>query len=220
MTLYGKQPRPGSEPVDNPRNAILLRSDIHKSFDYKRFAFVPKPKLTASSTEPVTYVTHIFCSPHPHELTSLYHNIALQPLTGVAPEYLFARFAWTIFQFVSIFLQAGVPRRLALYETPTDSVDLNTAARFSVKTLTGEECRMIPLRSRSRSVSQKKREPPADEEDYCDKNFEQYEAKRRGRKGERNHAAGSSLDILTGLVFRFGGCRGWAVVLGNLVGGR
>src|SRR5271155_1329600 len=72
MALYGKQPRPGCEPVDNPRNAILLRSDIHTSFDYKRFAFVPKPKLAECSTGSVAYVTHIFCSPEPHELSVLY----------------------------------------------------------------------------------------------------------------------------------------------------
>jgi HNH endonuclease len=149
MALYGKQPRPGCQPVDNPRNAILLRSNIHTSFNYKRFAFVPK--LAECSTGSLAYVTHIFCSPEPHELTALYHNVALQPLTGVAPEYLFARFAWTIFQFVSTFLQAGIPRRLVLHNSSTDSIDLNDAAKSSVKTLTGEECRMLPLRSKFRN---------------------------------------------------------------------
>ena len=41
LTMY-EQPRPGYEPADNSRNAILLRSDIHTSFDYQRFAFAPK----------------------------------------------------------------------------------------------------------------------------------------------------------------------------------
>jgi hypothetical protein len=201
MSLYGKQPRPGCEPVDNPRNAILLRSDIHTSFDYKRFAFVPKPKLAECSTGSVAYVTHIFCSPEPHELTALYHNVAVQPLTGVAPEYLFARFAWTIFQFVSTFLQAGIPRRLVLHNSSTDSIDLNDTAKSSVKTLTGEECRMLPLRGKSRSASPKKRKPPLDKEDHCDANLEQYELKRRGRKEARNYEAVSLLDISAGSSF-------------------
>jgi len=129
------------------------------------------------------------------------NNNTLQPLTGVAPEYLFARFAWTIFQFVSTFLQAGIPRRLVLHNSSTDSIDLNDAAKSSVKTLTGEECRMILLRSKSRSASPKKRKPPLDEEGHCDANFEQYELKRRGRKEEHNYAAVSLLDISAGSSF-------------------
>jgi hypothetical protein len=186
MSTYGTDTRPTSEPIDNPRNAILLRSDIHTSFDYKRFAFVPKPQLattadTASADESMTYVMHIFSSPEPHELTSLYHNVCLQTLSGIAPEYLFARFAWTIFQFIPIFLRAGIPRRLALNEPSGNTVSLNAAQKQS-KWVNGEACRLLPTRSKSRSLSPKKRKP-ADEDSNVDPS--EYESMRRGRKRHR-----------------------------------
>ncbi|TKA64736.1 hypothetical protein B0A49_11887 [Cryomyces minteri] len=196
MARYGRM-RPGLDFIDNPRNVVLLRSDIHTSFDSKRFAFVPKPALavpsvsvssdaTPSTTSPPTttssatasstarsyaFVTHVFSSPDPHELTCLYHNVALQTLTGIVPEYLFARFAWTIFPFVSMFLQAGIPRRLVMCDF-TASTDPNSSDLFRTKTLTGEECRLLPLRSKSRSASPKKRKPPDGEEDQVSGNLE------------------------------------------------
>jgi hypothetical protein len=98
-------------------------------------------------------------------------------------------------------LQAGIPQRLVLHNNSTDSIDLNDTAKSSVKTFTGEECRMLPLRGKSRSANPKKQKPPLDEEDHCDANFEQYKLKRRGRKEERNFAAVSLLDISAGSSF-------------------
>ncbi|KAE8348019.1 hypothetical protein BDV28DRAFT_144509 [Aspergillus coremiiformis] len=162
MSQYGRLPRPGCDPVDNPRNVILLRSDIHSAFDYKRFAFIPKPEHAAvHSTEstadqlPLAYVTHIFNSPAPHELTALYHNVSLQHISGIAPEYLFARFAWTLFQHINIFLQAGVPRRLALYDAFAGSAEAGSDIMLSLKTCSAEQCRLMPLRSKSNSRKRK-----------------------------------------------------------------
>ncbi|KAE8400375.1 hypothetical protein BDV37DRAFT_209902 [Aspergillus pseudonomiae] len=163
MSRYGRLPRPGGEPVDTPRNVILLRSDIHSSFDYKRFSFVPKPAHAINNSaqptgnQPLSYVTHLVNSPEPHELTSLYHNVKLQPLCGVAPEYVFARFAWTIFQYIPMFLQAGVPRRLALYQASTGLTAVGGLP--AVKVVSAEECRLMPIREKSRSASPKKRKP-------------------------------------------------------------
>ncbi|KAJ9199091.1 hypothetical protein DTO166G4_7368 [Paecilomyces variotii] len=190
MARYGKTSRPGSEPIDNPRNAILLRSDIHTSFDYRRFTFVPKPRCTASTdlrdggNEARAYAIHIFCSPDPHELTSLYHNVTLQLLTGVAPEYLFARFAWTIFQFIPIFVQAGVPRRIALYEPATSLTSSVPRTEPLIKTLSGEECRLLPLRNKSRSSSPKKRKPEDEETGSTDMNCERGRQRKVGRYGD------------------------------------
>lgn len=168
MERYGKRGRPGSEPIDNPRNALLLRSDIHKLFDDKRFTFTPKPQYAVSDdrtyvgSESKEYVAHIFRDTDPHELTALYHGVKLQTLTVVAPEYLFARFAWTIFQFISIFIDTGVHRRVAVYE-PAQSLRSSVASvEPSVKTLSGEECRLLPARNKTRSASPRKRKPEDD----------------------------------------------------------
>ncbi|KAH8691857.1 hypothetical protein BGW36DRAFT_386495 [Talaromyces proteolyticus] len=194
MVRYGKTSRPGSEPIDTPRNVLLLRSDIHTSFDYKRFTFVPKPQYATSGdnlevgSESDAYVTHVFRSSDPHELTSLYHGVKLQILTGVASEYLFARFAWTIFQFIPIFIQAGVHRRVAVYE-PANSLSSSVASTEpSVKTLSGDECRFLPLRNKPRSSSPKKRKP---EEDIGDADLDYRRGRCRTRRDEDASAMGS-----------------------------
>jgi hypothetical protein len=56
------------------------------------------------------------------EIVRLYHDVPLQPLTEIAIEFLFARFAWTIIRSASNFLGGGVPRALrvrdvAVYKT-------------------------------------------------------------------------------------------------------
>ena len=83
---YGKPSRADAEFIDDARNAILLRSDVHKFFDDKRLAFVLKPSATSPST--TTLVVHIFIPNSASELINLYHNRSLQQLTGISVEYL------------------------------------------------------------------------------------------------------------------------------------
>jgi hypothetical protein len=61
MFQYGVAPRPEIEPIDVPRNALLLRSDIHTVFDQRRFAITLKP-LPAATNGPATYglAVHVF----------------------------------------------------------------------------------------------------------------------------------------------------------------
>ncbi|KAK1139456.1 hypothetical protein N8T08_000735 [Aspergillus melleus] len=163
MSRYCRLPRPGCDPVDNPRNVLLLRSDIHSSFDVKRFAFIPKPACAPVNNSELppdlstNYVVHLFNSPEPYELAALYHNVSLQPISGIAPEYLFARFAWTLFQYIPTFLQAGVPRRLAV--ALEESLEAGSNIKSTAKTWSAEQCRLMPLRAKSRSSSPKKRKP-------------------------------------------------------------
>jgi hypothetical protein len=86
-------------------NAILLRAGIHKIFDEKRLLLIPKNS---------SFVVHVLARGSTSELVNLYHNVQLQPLTGVAIEYLFARFAWTIFTLSTIFLKQGYTRTLLI----------------------------------------------------------------------------------------------------------
>ncbi|KEQ57655.1 uncharacterized protein M437DRAFT_61133 [Aureobasidium melanogenum CBS 110374] len=98
MFRYGVAPRPEIEPIDVPRNALLLRSDIHTVFDQRRFAITLKP-LPVASDSAATHglAVHLFSPGLSEQFVKLYHGVALQPLYGVAPEYLFARFTWTVF---------------------------------------------------------------------------------------------------------------------------
>ncbi|KAH8430807.1 HNH endonuclease signature motif containing protein [Aspergillus melleus] len=163
MSRYCRLSRSGCDPVDNPRNVLLLRSDIHSSFDVKRFAFIPKPArapVNNSELPPdlsTNYVVHLFNSPEPYELAALYHNVSLQPISGIAPEYLFARFAWTLFQYIPTFLQAGVPRRLAV--ALEESLEAGSNITSTAKTWSAEQCCLMPLRAKSRSSSPRKRKP-------------------------------------------------------------
>ncbi|KAE8154257.1 hypothetical protein BDV25DRAFT_136181 [Aspergillus avenaceus] len=171
MDQYGRLSRLNCDAVDTTRNVLLLRSDIHTSFDDKRFTFIPKPKnapinRTESTTgRPRAYVTHIFKSTKPHELTALYHNVTLQGISEVAPEYLFARLAWTVFENTDSFLQAGVARRLAIHDACTGATEAGSGFTISTKTYTAEQCFSMSFRSKSRSLSVKKRKQDGTEDD-------------------------------------------------------
>lgn len=52
---------------------------------------------------------HLLCNSY--ELSLLYDNVKLQPTT-VSPEFLFARFAWSLFPFLAAFLSSIQQRRL------------------------------------------------------------------------------------------------------------
>jgi hypothetical protein len=95
--------------VDDCRNLILLRSDLHSIFDARRFAVVPK---LPDTDEKPAFVIHALTGNARSEIVQLYHNVPLQPLTEIAIEFLFARFAWTIIRYANSFLNGGVARAL------------------------------------------------------------------------------------------------------------
>lgn len=142
MFQYTNQQRPGTEPIDDSCNAILLRSDIHTIFDQKRLVLVPK--ISA-------FVVHILAPGFTSELVDLYHNVQLQPLAGVAVEYLFARFAWSVFTLAVNFLQQGYGRRLMVRGENGET---------KVTESTGDQCRQFSVSrgTKSRSQSPRKRQ--------------------------------------------------------------
>lgn len=101
----------------------------------------------------------------------MYHNVALQPLTGIAVEYLFARFAWAIFSYVTFYSFAPTLRILYIVED----------GQSVVKTLEPEQ--LVPkARSKSRSTSPQKRKAS---DAHCDA--------RRGRPRQRSPITSTSL---------------------------
>lgn len=138
MSRYAKAARPDMHMIESPRNAIVLRSDIHGIFDQKRFVLLPK------RSEPPVFVIHVLVNNSP-DLVDLYHNVSLQPLYDVSIECLFARFAWSIFSYTAPFFAQGVDRVLSLV----------TAGASKTVELAGNQCRKMVLspRSESRSTS-------------------------------------------------------------------
>ncbi|KAI5921042.1 hypothetical protein F4810DRAFT_679862 [Camillea tinctor] len=192
MSQYSSQPEAlGANATDDVRNAILLRSDLHGVFDQRRFALVPKAGV---------WVIHTLSGLPSDELASLYHNVTLQPLCGLAVEYVFARFAWTVLA-QGTFLRAGVPRRLVVVEGEENVMH--------VKNVSGLECRtkFVPTLAvtKSRSQSPKKRarddvdedneleEILYDDEDKGDENMWNC----RGRQRKRRNGGPISLPTAT-----------------------
>lgn len=179
MFRYTNQQRPGTEPIDDSRNAILLRSDVHTVFDQKRFVLVPKASA---------FAVHVLAPGFSSELSSLYHNVTLQPLAGIAVEYLLARFAWTIFTHAVNFLQQGIGRRLVVCEEGGET----RIADFS-----GDQCKQLSIAqgSKSRSQSPRKRQrdtssKPTEEEDIH--TYDEEEAL-RGRRLKRSFESFASI---------------------------
>jgi len=124
-----------------------LRADLHSIFEAKKFAIVPK--RSADDSEKPVLVVHAFVG-HPHsEIAQLYHNVAPQPLSEIAIEFLFARFGWTIFHLLTVFLNGRVPRIL--------SVCFNEG--YFCQTFTAVQCMEMGKTSPSRSVTPRKRKP-------------------------------------------------------------
>jgi hypothetical protein len=149
MFQYGVAPRPEIEPIDVPRNALLLRSDIHTVFDQRRFAIDLQP-LPAATNGPAIYglAVHVFSPGLSEQFVKLYHRVAIQPLHCVAPEYLFARFAWTVFAYSAQFLQQGVKRVLYIVRD----------GETSEREVHGDQCTQLYLSRKSRSLSPSKHE--------------------------------------------------------------
>jgi|SRR5271170_890106 len=99
---------------------------------------------------------HTFVGEVDSEVIQLYHNVTLKPLSGIAVQFLFARLAWTIFGFLTVFLNRVVQRALRVRDT--DGIG------YVTKTFSDAQCMEKARLARSRSLSPKKRKPDIPEE--------------------------------------------------------
>ncbi|CAL3966475.1 unnamed protein product [Diplocarpon coronariae] len=97
---------------DDTANALLLRADLHIEFDKRKFVFVPKRGSNASAADAPVFVTHLLVESSEYEY--LYHNRALQGISQIGIEHLFARLAWSVFPFLGDFLGYGLARYLSI----------------------------------------------------------------------------------------------------------
>ncbi|KAI3317901.1 hypothetical protein HD806DRAFT_540735 [Xylariaceae sp. AK1471] len=89
--------------IDDDKNGILFRRDLHWLFDASHIVFAPKPQ---DDSQPPVFLVHVFQSSAAAELLQLYHNLALQPLRSISIPFMFARFSFSIFK-NSIMLPPG-----------------------------------------------------------------------------------------------------------------
>jgi len=111
--------------IDADDNLLSLRADIHKVFDEKLFAIVPKcdpstaaghssleegrhPQPGSTCSDP-KLVLHIFKPLPDLHFNQVYHNRSLLPFR-CSKEYLFALLAWTILSpnVMGLFFSANV----------------------------------------------------------------------------------------------------------------
>lgn len=124
MAQYASDPARG---IADMANIAVMRSDIHSMFDASRFAIVPKPSAGSStpsagssasvSTGSTSYAlaVHVLNEGF-DELTPLYHNVSIQSSSAdvFGSEFLFARFALSLFPLVQSFIDSPAPRHLAV----------------------------------------------------------------------------------------------------------
>ncbi|KAF2453895.1 hypothetical protein BDY21DRAFT_354445 [Lineolata rhizophorae] len=112
--------------IDDVKNILLLKMDLHFCFDRFMFTFVPKPRASGTSShkeateEALSYTLHVLAGDQAL-FASLHHDIQLPHLRSVAAEYLFARFALAIFIGIKPFVNAGYKRRIARFMVVKDS---------------------------------------------------------------------------------------------------
>ena len=132
----------GDVVTDDMANALAMRADIHRAFDECKFALVRKAGRWVAHFLETTY-----------ELGRIYHNRPINVTAGVAPEFLLARFAWSIFPLIKGFMEHG-PKRLVKIRQECEG-----GLREVVKTLDSVEFTQIQITgtTRGRSASPKKR---------------------------------------------------------------
>ncbi|KAL1616272.1 hypothetical protein SLS56_011485 [Neofusicoccum ribis] len=140
--------RTDAQALDDVTNRFLLRADLHDVFDQGRLVIASKrrPAERGSSPSRPSLAIHVLAPSE--ELVRLYHNVDLKDLRGMAPEFLFARFVWSVFPQVQAFVSRGVRRRLRIYTEDGAS----ETAWFS-----GDECSALSMPPpRPRSASSKR----------------------------------------------------------------
>ena len=152
-----KQNLSGPYLLDDVRNVILLRKDLHGILDEGKLVFIPKPVSgSAREEEEANYVVHFLLPTY--DIGALYHNTSLKPIPGVKTEFLFARFAWTLFPLLTQFLNHGSDRRL-IYAKASEQGRKRLVS--AVETVNAGDCaRLADPGQRSRSVSPRKRKAP------------------------------------------------------------
>lgn len=161
MTDYVLDPgRQSQSAISDVNNQLLLRRDLHQSFDKaKKFAFVPKKPCAGSSN----MVTHLLSPSKEYGL--LYHNTLTRSLDAVPREYLFARFAWAILPRVEPFLLCEIPRLLVTVANGQQVFKPDECKGFTVSRGKRSGTGSPKKRQRSKNAGDQKEQCDLDERD-------------------------------------------------------
>ncbi|KAI1160421.1 hypothetical protein F5B18DRAFT_654688 [Nemania serpens] len=166
--------RPIARNIDDDANMISLRRDLHFLFDQRRFSIVPKrptpqdaKRLQENVGDPhLLLFVHVLLPDSSDELCSLYHNRSLQPVSGldVRLEFLFARFAWSIFcDEHCTFSRGPQSLKVSVLDPATYKRDEKDLKRTDLLRMV----HVFPRVARNKSVSPKKRKNESvDDEEY------------------------------------------------------
>jgi hypothetical protein len=155
-----------SDVTKDVANCLLLRSDLHKTFDDRSWVFFPKGADH-------TVVVHFLRAAH--DQAALYHNVSAHPL-GTDAHFLYARFAWAIFVLLAPSLyKPDVIKVKMLNESKVD---------WQVETIKGIQLRQRVNSSRSRSPTKRSRQP--------DDNDAEHDGVRTAKKQKLSNTVGLS----------------------------
>lgn len=138
------------QPIDDTRNNLVLRRDLHYLFDQRRFVFTVK----RDKSDQPRLVIHVLDHQRTDELIDLYHNRLLQPLSGISVELIFARLAWAIFNSQAFPLFDGMAKwTVRLFDPETSETKDCHLYQQEIR----DKKRLFGIYPRSRSASPLKR---------------------------------------------------------------
>lgn len=121
MRTYNSNPAAAKDTtrvIDDVRNGLLLRQDLHSTFDRAVFCLAVKEGVVVPHFLEPTY-----------ELGALYHNTTFRlPAADPCVEFVWARFAWSIIPLAASF-DANPARRASALVTVTVANPAPTAAK-------------------------------------------------------------------------------------------
>lgn len=139
---------------EDARNRILLRRDVHALWDKRHFSIVPRRWTTAAGQVRTAWVVYATRKDVTSEVVRLYHDVRLQPLTGVPSMLLFCRFAYNILDALSAFLKYPCERWISVRSSLDGSQIIEKASK--------EKVRDEQYTKRTKSQSPHKRSRPAE----------------------------------------------------------
>jgi hypothetical protein len=129
--------------LDDHANLILMRSDIHKAFDDGKFILYPK--------DATGFSLHIM---EPSlDLGVLYHNDRTHPIVNCRPEFLYARFAWALFRFLSGFLAMPADRAVITVKSSSEQIRvLEMRKSLEIRAQVASSISRSPKKRKTRAV--------------------------------------------------------------------
>ncbi|KAJ8128715.1 hypothetical protein O1611_g4919 [Lasiodiplodia mahajangana] len=188
--------------IDNDSNKISLLAHIHWAFNRLLFVIIPKPSTGPSRSGPQSptstsavsltttaspyrqpqqyaFATHVLSdNDEASDFTDKYHNLSLQPkyFNALKREFLFARFAWALFPYLTLFVYKSTAVRNFIVVEGDNYVS---------KSMTGlEYVELRERRGQGQNGSRKRRGSPMNQdEELSEDNV--YEERRRQRSASR-----------------------------------